>query len=245
MLGEIGIPYDMDGKSAYEDGDYRSQIRAMDANLFALEENLLNFTLWNYCPDNNNAWGDQWNGEDLSLYSRPENPSPNDLNHGGRAVAAFCRPYPILTAGTPKSLSFDLSQVLFNYTFTRTTNDIHNSITEIYLPAFHYPNINDVEIWVSGGTFQLYLDEQRLVWDCQGSNSPDRNRSTSPTDTASNASDTPLISAEAALFLAPLNQFTTHRIIIGLKRSDGRSIVEVLKQQEERHGMCPTGCQIL
>ncbi|KAI8927737.1 glycoside hydrolase superfamily [Entophlyctis helioformis] len=71
VIGEIGIPYDMDDKKAYLTGDYASQTKAMDANMSALERNLLNFTLWNYCSDNSNLWGDQWNGEDLSLWSPP------------------------------------------------------------------------------------------------------------------------------------------------------------------------------
>nr|KAJ3421396.1 hypothetical protein HK105_003653 [Polyrhizophydium stewartii] len=71
IIGEIGLPYDMDDKQAYLTGDYSAQIRAMDFNMSALERNMLNFTLWNYCSDNNNIWGDQWNGEDLSIWSPP------------------------------------------------------------------------------------------------------------------------------------------------------------------------------
>lgn len=48
------------------------QSKAMDANLYALESNLLNFTLWNYVPDNDSEWGDQWNGENLSLWQEGE-----------------------------------------------------------------------------------------------------------------------------------------------------------------------------
>lgn len=49
ILTEIGIPYDMDDKYAYKTGDYSSQIRAMDANHFALEGSTSNgFTLWLY-----------------------------------------------------------------------------------------------------------------------------------------------------------------------------------------------------
>ncbi|KAF9199810.1 hypothetical protein BGZ49_010021 [Haplosporangium sp. Z 27] len=70
LIGEIGIPYDMnDGKSYKPNGNYKDQIKAMDANMYALESNHLNFTLWNYCPDNCHKWGDRWNGEDLSLFS--------------------------------------------------------------------------------------------------------------------------------------------------------------------------------
>ncbi|KAH9255868.1 hypothetical protein BASA81_006042 [Batrachochytrium salamandrivorans] len=71
IIGEIGIPFDMDDKNAYLTGDYTSQTQALDANMWALERSLLNFTLWNYCADNTNLWGDQWNGEDLSIWSPP------------------------------------------------------------------------------------------------------------------------------------------------------------------------------
>ncbi|KAG0152071.1 hypothetical protein CROQUDRAFT_650110 [Cronartium quercuum f. sp. fusiforme G11] len=70
MMGEIGIPYDLDKKKAYKDGDYSNQVKAMDASLNACDgENMLNYTIWTYCPDNSHAWGDLWNGEDLSLWS--------------------------------------------------------------------------------------------------------------------------------------------------------------------------------
>jgi len=49
LFSEIGIPYDMDKKAAYSSGDYSSQIRAMDANHFALEGANVGFTLWTYC----------------------------------------------------------------------------------------------------------------------------------------------------------------------------------------------------
>ncbi|EMD34286.1 glycoside hydrolase family 5 protein [Gelatoporia subvermispora B] len=89
IIGEIGIPYDMDSKRAYGftdngkyKGDYSSQQRALDASLNAADgPNALNYTIWNYCPDNSHEWGDQWNLEDLSLWS------PDDL----RPWDAACR----------------------------------------------------------------------------------------------------------------------------------------------------------
>ncbi|KAG0634791.1 glycoside hydrolase superfamily [Tuber brumale] len=76
VFTEIGIPYDMDDKYAYETGDYISQIRAMDANHYALEGAQVGFTLWTYCAGNTHEWGDQWNGEDLSIFSLDDRP-PN------------------------------------------------------------------------------------------------------------------------------------------------------------------------
>ncbi|KAI9691207.1 MAG: hypothetical protein M1822_008827 [Bathelium mastoideum] len=70
LFSEIGIPYDMDDKYAYKSGDYSSQISAMDANHFALEgSGAAGFTLWVYVASNDHFWGDQWNGEDLSIFS--------------------------------------------------------------------------------------------------------------------------------------------------------------------------------
>ncbi|KAL3463022.1 glycoside hydrolase superfamily [Aspergillus heterothallicus] len=70
IFTETGIPYDMDDKHAYKTGDYSSQISAMDAIHYALEGSTSNgFTLWVYTATNDHEWGDQWNGEDLSIYS--------------------------------------------------------------------------------------------------------------------------------------------------------------------------------
>ncbi|ORE05656.1 glycoside hydrolase [Rhizopus microsporus var. microsporus] len=103
ILGEIGIPYDMEMNQSKDEslfsycfsyllsffqdqqGDYIShpksnQNKAMDANLFALEKNLLNYTLWNYVPDNDAKWGDLWNGEDLSIWQLAEK-DPDFLNN--------------------------------------------------------------------------------------------------------------------------------------------------------------------
>ena len=69
VFSEIGIPYDMDDKQAYKTGDFISQIRAMDANHYALEGAQAGYTLWAYTSKNNHYWGDNWNGEDLSIFS--------------------------------------------------------------------------------------------------------------------------------------------------------------------------------
>ncbi|KAI1768452.1 glycoside hydrolase family 5 protein [Hypoxylon sp. FL1150] len=70
ILTEFGIPYDMDDKQAYKTGDYSSQSAAMDANHFAVEGSLMEgYTLWLYSATNDHQRGDQWNGEDLSIFS--------------------------------------------------------------------------------------------------------------------------------------------------------------------------------
>lgn len=77
IIGEIGIPYDMDNKRSYgytddgkHRGDYSNQQKALDASLNAADgPNSLNYTIWTYCPDNSHMWGDGWNLEDLSVWS--------------------------------------------------------------------------------------------------------------------------------------------------------------------------------
>lgn len=77
VLTEFGIPYDMDDKYAYKTGDYSSQSGAMDANHFAVEgSSMAGYTLWLYMCENKHHLGDQWNGEDLSIFSLDDRPLP-------------------------------------------------------------------------------------------------------------------------------------------------------------------------
>ncbi|KAH8903255.1 glycoside hydrolase [Coniochaeta sp. PMI_546] len=77
IMTEFGIPYDMDDKHAYKTGDYTSQSSAMDANHFAVEASgLEGYTLWLYMTQNDHERGDQWNGEDLSIFSVDDKPLP-------------------------------------------------------------------------------------------------------------------------------------------------------------------------
>jgi hypothetical protein len=77
IIGEFGTPFDMDGKRSYgwTDngkylGDYSNQQKALDASLNAADgPNVLNWTVWTYCPDSDHTWGDGWNMEDLSIWS--------------------------------------------------------------------------------------------------------------------------------------------------------------------------------
>ncbi|CDF88136.1 BN860_03136g1_1 [Zygosaccharomyces bailii CLIB 213] len=65
---ETGMPFDMNNKSAYQNGDYSSQVAAMDALGFALEGNNLSYSLWCYCHKNSHELGDIWNNEDFSIW---------------------------------------------------------------------------------------------------------------------------------------------------------------------------------
>lgn len=200
LIGEIGCPYDMDGKKAYGfvdggkgKGDYSSQLKAWDCSINANDgPNVLNYTLWTYVPNHSHEWSDNWNGEDLSLWSRDDtkaaglglhefsstdtsslksstqllNPSsslassrtltqpavsPKAIDSGdgvtaqlvldgARAVAAFCRPYPVATVGRPERIDFDIKTTTFKLSVRISPEDWVEGhvMTEIYVPFVHY-----------------------------------------------------------------------------------------------------------
>jgi len=160
LIGEFGIPFNLNNGRSYRTGDFRAQVKALDRSFQALEANLLNGTLWNYTPDNTNARGDLWNGEDFSIFSRDQQQNPQDINSGGRALQAVVRPYPRATAGEPLRMSFNLSSHRFEFEF------IHDprvtAPTEIFLPSLQYPRGCSVE--VSDGRYETNPDEQVLVY---------------------------------------------------------------------------------
>lgn len=75
LMSETGMPFDMDGKRAYEDGRYTSQTAAIDALANALEGLRMHHTYWCYTSINCHKWGDRWNNEDFSFWS----PEDRDL----------------------------------------------------------------------------------------------------------------------------------------------------------------------
>ena len=80
LIGEIGIPFDMDDRKTYYGdskgngiGDYREQATALDASLNACDgPNMLSFTAWAYNPDASHKYGDRWNGEDFSFWTKDD-----------------------------------------------------------------------------------------------------------------------------------------------------------------------------
>jgi hypothetical protein len=160
LVGEFGIPFDMDGKRAFRSGDFRQQVKALDRSFQAIEANLLDCTLWNYTADNTNERGDMWNDEDLSLFSRDQQDEPEDLHSGGRALEAALRPYPRATAGEPLHLSFDIRRRRFEFTFRHNPAII--AATEIHIPAYQYPD--GIRIEVTDGTYEIKPEQQLLIY---------------------------------------------------------------------------------
>jgi hypothetical protein len=131
LLGECGIPFDLDQGRAYRTGGFCQQEAALDRTMEAVEAAGLNVTVWNYTPDNSNQWGDNWNGEDLSLFSRDQRTTAT-LDSGGRALSALVRPYPLATAGEPLRLRFDRRRRRFQFEFRH--DPAVTAPTVIFLP---------------------------------------------------------------------------------------------------------------
>lgn len=208
LFTEIGIPYDMDDQHAYKTGDYSSQTAAIDANYFAVEgSGVSGCTWWTYAATNSHYWGDQWNGEDLSIYSSEDLPLPEPASgsanadprspsysasqsslpatpgsiqktlsidemsserqrtaddgeapKGYRGAEAYTRPVPISTHGTIETYGFDLRNCTFTITLNAPTPTDKDFPTEIFLPAYHFPQVQGkTTVEVSGGKWEISI----------------------------------------------------------------------------------------
>ena len=113
----------MNGGEAFRTGDWSKQEVALDASYRAMDKLLLHSTQWNYTADNTHDHGDQWNDEDLSIFSPEDVDDPADMDSGGRATRAFCRPYVRHWAGAPISMAFDLATGEFTASLQREAVD--------------------------------------------------------------------------------------------------------------------------
>ncbi|HPH96569.1 MAG TPA: cellulase family glycosylhydrolase [Anaerolineaceae bacterium] len=160
LIGEFGIPFDLEHKRAYRTGNFSQQEHALDTTYRALEANLLSGTLWNYTADNTNERGDKWNDEDLSLFSRDQQKNPADINSGGRALAAAVRPYPRATAGEPLRMAFYMASGLFEFEFRH--DPAISAPTELFLPKLQYPR--GVKVEISDGSASYDPETQLLTY---------------------------------------------------------------------------------
>jgi hypothetical protein len=166
IIGEFGLPYDIDRKRAYSifKGNptkaWASHVKALTWYYNALDVNLLNSCQWNYNPENRNEWGDQWNLEDFSIFSRDQQTTDwqKDINAGGRAIPGFCRPHFIAVAGTPSKMEFNPKKGTFIFEFTGDSSI--DAPTVLYIPKVHYPN--GYHITMSEG--EIMRQEDQLVF---------------------------------------------------------------------------------
>jgi hypothetical protein len=166
LLGEFGVTYEMNGGEAYRSGDFRAQRISAEAQYDALDATLIHSTQWNYTADNSHDHGDQWNAEDLSIFS------PDDIHHapahyarldrGGRGVEGFCRPRVLAAAGRPTTQSFDAETGVFELVVDSAPDIGAVAPTEVYVPNLHYPEGATIE--ASAGSAVHDDLTQRLTW---------------------------------------------------------------------------------
>lgn len=147
LIGEFGIPFDLNEGKAYQawaDGDrsskpWQEHELALRLMYEAMDRLLISSTQWNYTAANRNdaATGDNWNQEDLSIYSQDQGTGPNDPNSGGRAVKGFSRPYARRIQGEPRSLKFDPFTHTLELSFDADPK--LRAPTEIFVPLIHFP----------------------------------------------------------------------------------------------------------
>ncbi len=144
LVGEFGIAMDMNKKKAYKNwrtkgyDAFKLHDTVLDLMYNAMDSLLFSSTLWNYTPFNNNEFGDLWNLEDLSIYSKDQiKGASQDLYSGARGIGGFCRPYAVKIAGNPVAMRFDRKNGEFYLEFEASENK--GSITEIFVPKYQYP----------------------------------------------------------------------------------------------------------
>ncbi|RIB29178.1 Glycoside Hydrolase Family 5 protein [Gigaspora rosea] len=149
VIGECGIPMDINDKKAFETGDYTHHSNFLDAVLGAMEKNLVNFTLWNYNPLNDNIHGDHWYGEDFSIYSpppfktcMPTTPpaSVTSINVTNEATVS------ILNNGSPSKLKSRVKGTLKIQTFQNSSSK--DQTDQIFQDASEEENPLSSEIYV-------------------------------------------------------------------------------------------------
>jgi hypothetical protein len=164
LIGEFGLHCDIKHKAAYKkfkknpEKAFNKNNKALNMYYNALDANLLNSTQWNYTADNNNEWGDLWNLEDLSIFSRDQQLDPTDINSGGRAIKGFCRPYFVKCAGIPLKMNFNFFKKIFYFEFHG--NASIKAPTILYVPKIQYPSDYDVDL--SEGEIEKKEDKQLL-----------------------------------------------------------------------------------
>ncbi|WFD00469.1 hypothetical protein MYAM1_003218 [Malassezia yamatoensis] len=174
VVGEVGIPFDVNNTLQEIPGNYRVQNQLLGALVSALERNLISFTLWNYNPRNTVEQGDAWNQEDFSLINLEAVAADQGnlrrdeiLYRGGRAIDAVLRPYVCKIDGVPLSTYWDAGRSTLEFHW-RNLSQSSGQPTEVYVPDYHARGLQ-LNIRLSDGTYRydehlqtLYISHSNL-----------------------------------------------------------------------------------
>ncbi|KAL5636350.1 hypothetical protein ACGC1H_004983 [Rhizoctonia solani] len=148
IIGECGIPMDVNHGEGFKVESYKWHLRMMDALMTSLEQNFVGFTLWNYNPLNDDTHGDSWNGENFSWFSQSRADSHlssaaalaqsnKALDTGARLLPVLVRPYPAKVAGYPVKFTYEPCDGSFEFVYRVLDpgTAMRARETEIFLPA--------------------------------------------------------------------------------------------------------------
>lgn len=195
MLSEIGQPFDLDNRRSYQPGgNYQEQIKALDSILNSCDGiNSANYTTWCYSASNTHRYGEDWNGEDLSLFSLDDitgvsrSPSSQSLDNsallahqsqttslpvdsGARALQAFCRPYPLAVVGIIEKIHFEIATSLFKLEVKVAADDVSDTSlpTEVFLPSVHYAPTDDEDTGNDGDRINVEISVSSGAYNIKG-----------------------------------------------------------------------------
>ncbi|MEI4509375.1 cellulase family glycosylhydrolase [Sphingopyxis sp. CCNWLW253] len=144
LIGEFGIPYDLDGGRAYSrwaagqrgDALWTTHDAALTAMYDAIDALRISSTQWNYTASNRNDLriGDGWNQEDLSIFSPDQMADGGD---GARARKGFARPWVRRAQGRIAAMRFDAEVARFEAAID--ADPAIAAPTEIVVPKAHFP----------------------------------------------------------------------------------------------------------
>lgn len=157
MVGEFGLPFDLFGGRAFQNGDYRIHEEALSLYYDAIDEYLLGSCVWCYSADNTFALGDSWNNEDFSIVTTGRGDGPPRP----RAAAGWLRPYPAATAGTPLCFSWNRKTKSLYFRFRPDVSV--TAPTVLVIPAGLWDNKPFVEVSPAGPRAEYLPGERRLV----------------------------------------------------------------------------------
>lgn len=149
LIGEFGIPFDLNGGEAYAHWDagergeeiWAAHERALALMYDAMDELGLSSTQWNYTASNRNDLriGDGWNQEDLSIFSRDQQADGRD---GGRGERGFVRPYVRAAQGGLVRQRFDWEAEMFEAEIA--VDPAVAAPTEVFAPVLRFPDGGDL-----------------------------------------------------------------------------------------------------
>lgn len=168
LIGEIGLPYDINDAHAYRTGDYSKHVELVDGMLSALEKNWASFAWWNFNPDCICEYGDGWNKEDFSVIALDEQSrdhankkgETDELYKGGRVLEGLIRPYAAKVAGVPRDTNWDRHNWEFTFAWANSRSvqlDEKVRTTEIFWPKYLFEG-ETIKVELSDGNWRI--DEQ-------------------------------------------------------------------------------------